>query len=68
MLAIYERKESLIHLPVGKNWEAVLSTLFEKKLGEEGEKGSLETESNFTEESELPNPSLRNVQSNANYR
>jgi hypothetical protein len=35
MLAIYDRKESLIRLPVGKNWEAVLATLFDKKHGEE---------------------------------
>lgn len=68
MLAIYDRKESLIRLPVGKNWEAVLATLFDKKHGEESEKGSLETESNFTEESEMSNPSLRNIQSNINYR
>ena len=28
MLGIYENKGSLIHLPIGKNWETVLSTLF----------------------------------------
>lgn len=28
MLSIYDKKDSLIHLPINKNWESVFSTLF----------------------------------------
>lgn len=38
MLSLYEKKDSKIHLPIGRNWETVFSTLFEKLKLEDLEK------------------------------